>query len=415
MKFYQSLFYAIPIFTILIFMEMVWGKLKNVSIYSNIADTLSSLSSGLANIIVKTMGIYVTILGYSWFLENFSLFQVQVYSLWAWIITFISIDLAGYWLHRWSHYNNFLWQTHLIHHSSEEFNLAVALRQSTTSFFEYGGFLLLPAAILGVPVEMITVGSFIHLYMQYWYHTQLINKMWILDRIIVTPSNHRVHHAMNPEYIDKNFGQILIIWDHLFGTYQKELEHIEPVYGITVPVKTWNPLKIDFIHWTTILKDAWNAEKWIDKFYLFFNKVGWRPLGHDEKFPIKKVKDVTKHDKYNTSVSLYLKILSTIEVVFIALPLTLIFFWMIENGITLTEKVFYSSFLLFSIFTYTTTLEGKSTRLLNSLRFTLSLILIYSSTKYYSTFDLLSYNISMIFVFFFLISTVSSFLIKPSH
>ena len=129
--------------------------------------------------------------------------------------------------------------------------------------------------------------------------------------------------------------------------------------------------------------------------------MGWRPLGHDEKFPIKKVKDVTKHDKYNTSVSLYLKILSTIEVVFIALPLTLIFFWMIENGITLTEKVFYSSFLLFSIFTYTTTLEGKSTRLLNSLRFTLSLILIYSSTKYYSTFDLLSYNISMIFVFFF--------------
>jgi sterol desaturase/sphingolipid hydroxylase (fatty acid hydroxylase superfamily) len=112
---------------------------------------------------------------------------------------------------------------------------------------------------------MIAVGSFIHLYMQYWYHTQLINKMGFLDKILVTPTHHWVHHAMNPEYMNKNFGQIFMIWDKIFGTFQPELDQVKPIYGITIPVRSWNPFKIDYMHWWSMFTDSWHAEKWTDK------------------------------------------------------------------------------------------------------------------------------------------------------
>ena len=415
MEFYHSLFYATPIFTFLILLEIIWGKVTGVDVYSNIPDALASLSSGIANIIVKTMGIYVTIIGYSWFLEHVSLFQVSPYSPWAWIITFVVIDFSGYWLHRWSHYNNFLWQTHLVHHSSEEYNLAVALRQSTSSLFEYGGFLLIPAAILGVPAEMIAVGSFIHLYMQYWYHTQLIGKMGFLDKIIVTPTNHRVHHAMNSIYIDKNFGQIFMIWDHLFGTYQAELDDVVPVYGITIPVRTWNPLKIDYMHWWTIVKDVWYAEKWTDRLNPWISKVGWRPEGHEQKYPLKKVQDLSDYNKYTTDISASLKIWSVLEVGLVSYPLTMIFFWMLSQGITDIEKVLFTLFLLFSIFTYTTTMEGKSTLSLNIIRFLLSFIIVILSLNNNFTFNLTAYALTPLFCGFYFISTVLSFFSQPLH
>ena len=413
MEFYQSLFYATPIFTFLILLEMIWGKVSGIDVYTNIPDALASLSSGIANIIVKTMGIYITIIGYSWFLAHVSLFEISPYSLWAWIITFVAIDFSGYWIHRWSHYNNFLWQTHLVHHSSEEYNLAVALRQSTSSLFEYGGFLLIPAAFLGVPSEMIAVGSFIHLYMQYWYHTQLINKMGFLDRIIVTPTNHRVHHAMNPEYIDKNFGQIFMVWDYLFGTYQAELDDVPPVYGITVPAHTWNPFKIDYMHWWNILRDAWYAEKYMDKFNVFISKVGWRPEGHENKYPLKKVKDLSNFNKYNTDISFSLKIWSLFEVTLVSYPLTMIFFWMLTKGLTNLEKILFTSFLLFSIFTYTTTMEGKSTRFLHIIRFLFSFIIVILSLNNNFTFNLMTYTLTPLFCGFYFISTILTSFRKP--
>ena len=347
MEFYQSLFYATPIFTSLILIEIIWGKATGRDVYHNIPDALASLSSGIANILVKTMGLYITIIGYAWFLNKVAIFTISPYSVWAWIITFVALDFSGYWIHRWAHRSNFLWQTHLVHHSSEEYNLAVALRQSISSFFDYGGFLLIPAAILGVPAEMIAVGSFIHLYMQYWYHTQLINKMGFLDKIIVTPTNHRVHHAMNPEYMDRNFGQIFMIWDYMFGTYQPELDDVPPVYGITVPVHTWNPLKIAYIHWRVLLKDTWYAKRWIDKLNVWIGPTGWRPDGHGEKYPAKKVEDVNNLTKYSTPISLPLKLWSFLEVGFVAYPLTMLFFWMLAQGLSGEEKVLFTGKGLF--------------------------------------------------------------------
>jgi len=410
MEFYQSLFYATPIFTSLILIEIIWGKVSGRDVYHNIPDALASLSSGIANIIVKTMGIYITIIGYTWFLNKVSIFTISPYLVWAWIITFVALDFSGYWIHRWSHRSNFLWQTHLVHHSSEEYNLAVALRQSTSSLFEYGGFLLIPAAILGVPPEMIAVGSFIHLYMQYWYHTQLINKMGFLDKIMVTPTHHRVHHAMNPEYMDRNFGQIFIIWDKMFGTFQPELDDVPAVYGITVPVRTWNPFKIDYMHWWSMLKDTWHAEKWTDKLKVWIRSTGWRPDGHAEKYPSGKVEDTSQLTKYSTEISLLLKLWSFLEVTLVAYPLTMLFFWMLGQGMSIEEKVLFTAFSLFSIFTYTTTMEGKSTRLLNMLRLFFSVGIILLSVNNNFSFNLLTYPLTPVLLGFYSISTMLSFI-----
>jgi alkylglycerol monooxygenase len=187
-----------------------------------------------------------------------------------WILKVIGV-------HRIAHQVNFFWNKHAIHHSSEDFNLACALRQSVSSFVNLFTFFLLPAAMLGVPTEVIGIVAPLHLFAQFWYHTQHISKMGILEKIIVTPSHHRVHHAINPEYMDKNISQIFIFWDKLFGTFQEELPDVPPVYGITRPAQTWNPITINFQHLWLLIQDAWRARSWWDKLRIWFMPTGWRP------------------------------------------------------------------------------------------------------------------------------------------
>ena len=160
----------------------------------------------------------------------------------------MALDFAGYWVHRISHEYNLFWNNHIIHHSSEEFNLACALRQSVSVVFKLFALFLIPAALFGVPVTVIAIVAPLHLFAQFWYHTQHIDRMGFLEKIIVTPSHHRVHHAINQEYLDKNYGQIFIFWDKWFGTFQEEMPSIPAVYGVTRPVQTWNPIKINFLH-----------------------------------------------------------------------------------------------------------------------------------------------------------------------
>lgn len=146
----------------------------------------------------------------------------------------------------------------------------------------------------------------LHLFAQFWYHTQHIGKMGFLEKIIVTPSHHRVHHAINPEYLDKNYSQIFIIWDKLFGTFQAELADVKPVYGVTRPVQTWNPIKINFMHLWLLIKDAWYAGNWLDKFRIWFMPLGWRPSDVATRFPVHKIQDVYHFEKYNPAHHRYL-------------------------------------------------------------------------------------------------------------
>ncbi|WP_348646042.1 sterol desaturase family protein [Cellulophaga sp. F20128] len=239
-----ALLYAIPFFIVLMVVEITYGYFVKKQMYG-VLDTVSSISSGFTNIVKDSLGIGVLIISYPFLLEHLAVIQIKTTWL-VWGLAFLVIDLAGYWNHRLSHKINFFWNQHVIHHSSEQFNLACALRQSVSNLIGYFPLLLVPAAILGVSEVIISVLIPLHLFAQFWYHTRHIGRLGWLEYILVTPSQHRVHHAINPEYIDKNLGQIFSFWDRMFGTFQVELETVPPQFGILKPAATWNPFLINF-------------------------------------------------------------------------------------------------------------------------------------------------------------------------
>jgi sterol desaturase/sphingolipid hydroxylase (fatty acid hydroxylase superfamily) len=293
----RILLYAMPSFLVLVLFEKWWGWRKgNDTVRTN--DMLSSLSSGMTNVTKDVLGLSVVVISYGWLLDKVAV--VHVPSGWiTYAVAFIALDFAGYWVHRIAHEYNLFWNNHIVHHSSEEFNLACALRQSISSILKIFAIFLLPAAFLGVPQEVIAIVAPLHLFAQFWYHTQHIERMGFLEKIIVTPSHHRVHHAINTEYLDKNYGQIFIFWDKLFGTYQEEMPTVPAVYGVTRPVQTWNPIKINFMHLWLLIKDAWRAERLEDKFKIWFMPLGWRPADVAKKYPVEKIKDVYHFQKYD--------------------------------------------------------------------------------------------------------------------
>lgn len=307
----KILLIAMPIFLILVLFEK-WYGWKTGKDTVRIMDMISSLSSGVTNVTKDVLGLSFAIISYGWMYENLALIHIQE-TIWVYIIAFLALDFSGYCIHRIQHTTNVFWNAHIIHHSSEEFNLACALRQSISVFFRIFTFFLLPAALLGVPGNVIAIVAPLHLFIQFWYHTQLIGKMGFLEKIIVTPSHHRVHHAINPEYIDKNYSQVFIIWDKMFGTFQEEQDHIPPVYGITRPVATWNPVKINFQHMFLLISDAWRTKNWNDKLRIWFMPTGWRPADVAEKYPVYKIDDVYNFEKYNPVSSKALQTWSFIQ------------------------------------------------------------------------------------------------------
>ena len=307
----KILLIAMPIFLILVLLEK-WYGWKTGKDTVRIMDMISSLSSGVTNVTKDVLGLSFAIISYGWMYENLALVHIKE-NIWVYIIAFLALDFSGYCIHRIQHTTNVFWNAHIIHHSSEEFNLACALRQSISVFFRIFTFFLLPAALLGVPGNVIAIVAPLHLFIQFWYHTQLIGKMGFLEKIIVTPSHHRVHHAINPEYIDKNYSQVFIIWDKMFGTFQEEQDHIPPVYGITRPVATWNPVKINFQHMFLLISDAWRTKNWNDKMRIWFMPTGWRPADVAEKYPVYKIDDVYNFEKYNPVSSKALQTWSFIQ------------------------------------------------------------------------------------------------------
>ncbi len=297
----KILLVAMPLFLLLVLLEKWYGVIKNKDTVNSI-DAISSLTSGVTNATKDVLQIGITIISYNWLVNNFALYKVQNVFL-VYVIAFFALDFTGYWVHRIQHKINFFWNYHIIHHSSEEFNLACALRQSISGLVNVFSFFLLPAALLGVPSQVIATVAPLHLFAQFWYHTKHINKMGVLEKILVTPSHHRVHHAINKEYMDKNFSQIFIFWDKLFGTFQQELIKIPPVYGITIPVNTWNPIKINFQHLWLLCKDAWHTNNWWDKLRIWFMPTGWRPADVAKKYAILKIENPSEQIKYATTAT----------------------------------------------------------------------------------------------------------------
>mgnify|MGYP001166836191 CR=1 FL=1 len=376
MTFYvKSLFFAIPIFTILIIIEAIIAHYRNIPINRS-EDVISSLSSGLTNIIRDGIKFSIIIISYAWLVDKIALYKLE--SLWLAIaVAFIIEDFAGYWMHRLNHRVNIFWNRHIIHHSSEEFNLACALRQSISTTFTFSAIFMLPAALLGIPPIVFAILTPIHLYMQFWYHTQLINKMGVLEYILVTPSHHRVHHAINPEYIDRNYSQIFIFWDKLFGTFQPELENVKPVYGTLKPAGTWNPILINYKHMWQIIKDAWRTKRFIDKVRVWFMPTGWRPDDVKKKYPVKIIDNPENQVKYTKDSSKLLISWSWIQL--IITDLFLFHMLVMVPSQNALMSYLYAGFLLVHIFSYTSALDHSSYTILSELgKFSFGFYLIFS-------------------------------------
>ncbi|MFZ9503860.1 MAG: sterol desaturase family protein [Cyclobacteriaceae bacterium] len=293
----KILLIAMPAFLVLVLFEKFYGWFRGEDTV-RVNDMISSLSSGITNVTKDVLGLSVAIISYSWLVKQIAVVELQT-SWISFVVAFIALDFSGYWIHRITHTYNVFWNSHIVHHSSEEFNLACALRQSISSIVKLFTIFLLPAALLGISPQVIGIVAPLHLFAQFWYHTRHIERLGFLEKIIVTPSHHRVHHAINPQYLDKNFGQIFIIWDKWFGTYQEELPDVPCVYGVTRPVRTWNPIRINFMHLWLLICDAWRAANWMDKLKIWFMPLGWRPADVAERYPVYKIDDVARYDKFD--------------------------------------------------------------------------------------------------------------------
>lgn len=263
---------SVPVFFILIGLELLWSFIKGVRLYS-LSDAITNISCGIGQQLTGAFFKTFLFAGYIWIYENVRITTIQP-SITTGILLFVGVDFCYYWFHRMSHEINAIWATHIVHHQSEEYNLTVALRQSWFQAF-FSNLFYLPLAWIGFdPITTVAVIAFNTLY-QFWIHTELIKNMGWLEWIFNTPSHHRVHHGSNPEYIDKNHGGTLIVWDRLFGTFQAEL--VAPVYGITTPLRSWNPFYANFHYWKELLQLSARASSVSDKFKVFFAAPGWRP------------------------------------------------------------------------------------------------------------------------------------------
>jgi len=218
----------------------------------------------------------------------------------GWSAAFLTVDLAYYWFHRTSHEVNLFWAGHIVHHSSEEYNLTVALRQSAL-----GGILswifYVPLAVLGMSVEQFAVCYALNLIYQFWIHTRAVGRLpaWA-EAVLNTPSHHRVHHGVNPEYQDRNYAGVLIVWDRWFGTFTPEAQ--EPVYGLTSPLHSWNPLWAQLHHYVAIARNVRHAETWRDRWYTVFGSPAWRPQSWGGPVALPQV-DAGSFRKFDPTVS----------------------------------------------------------------------------------------------------------------
>jgi sterol desaturase/sphingolipid hydroxylase (fatty acid hydroxylase superfamily) len=330
----------VPIFFLLIGIEILLEKSRGTNFY-RINDSVNSLTAGvlsrMTGIVKQLLPLTIYVVAY----EQLALFQIQM-SWWVWLIAFVLYDFCYYWNHRLGHEMNILWAAHVVHHSSEEYNLTTALRQSGSSFFSW--IFYLPMAILGFePIVLITVGS-LNLIYQFWVHTRHIPKLGWYESVFVTPSNHRVHHAQNQIYIDRNYGGVFIIWDRLFGSFQEELNSEQPIYGIRKALKSWNPIWANVHVYSQLFKDCWHAKRWQDKILIWFKRTGWRPNDVEQNYPLGRV-DLTRFRKFDIPLSLINKVYSLLQyslVVFVGLLLM-----MNVAEFTLSEQILVVIFVLY--------------------------------------------------------------------
>ena len=291
---------AVPFFVLAIAVELVYGLLKGRNTF-RLNDSVSSLFLGVLSQARRFVTLGVG--GYFYYLiaQYFSLPLLDASHWFTWVLAFVLYDFCYYWLHRMGHERTILWAAHVAHHQSEDYNLTTALRQTSTGFL-LGWIFYIPLFVVGVPAEVvITVGS-LNLIYQFWVHTEHIPKLGWYEWVFVTPSNHRVHHAQNDIYLDRNYGGVFILWDRLFGTFQEELDDEPVVFGIRGPLHSWNPVRALTHIYVDMARDSWRTARWGDKLKVWVARTGWRPEDVAQRYPREK-NDLSHFHKYDPQVS----------------------------------------------------------------------------------------------------------------
>ena len=271
------LFYAIPAFVLLVIAEWYYSYKEQKELYEP-KDAFSSMALGIGNVI-SGFGSKVLVFGAFFLVYKFRIYTLDASLWWVWVLAFFGDDFSYYWFHRSSHHIRFFWASHVVHHSSQRYNLAAALRQTWTGNFTGSFVFWLWMPFVGFHPLMVMLLQQISLIYQFWIHTEAIKKMPVpFEYIFNTPSHHRVHHATNLQYLDRNHAGILIIWDRMFGTFQPEEER--PVYGLTKNVNTFNPVKIAFHEWVNLSGDVKRGRSVSNAIKYLMNPPGW---SHDGK------------------------------------------------------------------------------------------------------------------------------------
>lgn len=277
-EFPDIILFAIPFFIISMLVELYVTVKEGIHSYEK-KDVASSIAMGLGNVFLGYFSKAVVLFFFLLIYENYRLFTIPV-TWWSFVLIFFADDFAYYWFHRISHECRLFWASHVVHHSSQHYNLSTALRQTWSGgFYTFIFWLWLP--LIGFHPAMIMLQMSISLLYQFWIHTETINKMpkWF-EAAFNTPSHHRVHHGSNPIYLDRNHAGILIIWDKLFGTFQPELKDEKVVYGLVKNINTYNPIKIAFVEWVNMFKDVFSGKKSMYNRFLYFIKPpGWKHDG----------------------------------------------------------------------------------------------------------------------------------------
>jgi len=268
---------ATPFFFALIGFEYAWGRVCGRNTY-RLNDAVNSLSLGvlsqLSNLFTQLLRVGLYALTWS----HAAIWKLPADAWWVWVVGVLAYDFCYYWQHRLGHESAIFWASHVVHHQSQEFNLSTALRQ-TSSGALLGWLFYLPMAVTGVPPQVFAVAALIDLLYQYWIHTEHVGRLGWLDRILATPSNHRVHHAINDRYVDRNYGGIFIVWDRLFSSFAPETERC--VYGTRAPLESWDPIWANVQIYVDLARKSWRAPRWRDKVKVWFKPPGWLPPDAD--------------------------------------------------------------------------------------------------------------------------------------
>tara|TARA_B100001123_G_scaffold422278_1_gene530973 strand:+ start:157 stop:1395 length:1239 start_codon:yes stop_codon:yes gene_type:complete len=338
--------YAVPVFFLMIGIEFVFGVIKGTNNY-RLNDSIAAISLGLISRLPPLLNLGIQGVVWTYVATNLNMSLLPKDSWVTWVIAFLFYDLCYYWMHRMSHEVKVLWASHVVHHQGEEFNLSTALRQ-TSSGWLWKWIFYIPMFMVGIPGEVFFTVAAINLLYQFWVHTEHIKTLGPLELVFITPSNHRIHHAQNPEYIDANYGGVFIIWDRIFGTYIPERDDLKPIYGTVKPLRSWNPIWSNLEIYHQMIRDTIHTKTLKNKIKVWFSSTRWRPEDVYQKFP-HVTNDLNDFEKYDPDTDKTTKFFTSAQFIINSSISTIIIF-------TIADQSYLQSCMLAMMLVISTTL-----------------------------------------------------------